>query len=55
MSQEVVGDLRGLLQRASERLLDPATPESEKAELAQTVLLVRRQLREARGCGSSRV
>lgn len=47
MSQEIIDDLKDLLETASARLLDPGTPEEEKAELAQTVLAVRRQLREA--------
>lgn len=49
MGEELIEDLRDVLQRASERLLDPATPEDEKAELAQTVLSVRRQLKERKG------
>ena len=38
-------DLHECLERASTALLDPGTPKSKKADLAQTVLFIRRLLR----------
>lgn len=39
-------ELIDLLRVASERLADAATPPAEKPELVQTILLVRRLLKE---------